>query len=541
MRTNSIYTSIFTAMFSLSSPSTPKSLPPISNHFSVHSSRLRLFRGLSTFPPPSGSDGNFVPVAAKSDTHLPKRMQADRHALKAKDYVKEKLVSSPDPSTPLLDPCSPGRSSHAVGMVMAAQANFMRVLVEKVVASVADSSCSTGKLYPLPESDEIGGFLDPSEFSSKIEDGGNAEGSYPSDTGEEGVSIELLCVVRAVLKKIKRRVLVGDKVLVGSIDWVDRRGMIENVFERKSLIIEPPVSNVDHLLVLFSMEQPKLEQFALTRFLVEAESTGIPVTLALNKSELVDERVISSWKGRLRSWGYEPIFCSVNTNHGLGNLAFILKEQTTVIVGPSGVGKSSLINALRSSEHISDPFDYQNEISKWFEDQRVGEVSTRSGRGKHTTRNVSLLPLAGGGYLADTPGFNQPSLLKVTARSLAEMFPEVRQMLKSSESKKCSFSDCLHIGEPGCVVKGDWERYPYYLQLLDEVKVREEFQLRTLGTKREGDVRYKMGGMGVKQAEPRLELKKHRRQSRKRLNQSLLDDLDDLDDSEGLVDFGGIR
>lgn len=106
-----------------------------------------------------------------------------------------------------------------------------------------------------------------------------------------GVQVELLCVVRALLKKIKRRVLVGDKVLVGSIDWVDRRGMIENVYRRSSEILDPPVANVDHLLVLFSLEQPKLDPFALTRFLIEAESTGIPLTLALNKSELVDEEV----------------------------------------------------------------------------------------------------------------------------------------------------------------------------------------------------------------------------------------------------------
>lgn len=105
------------------------------------------------------------------------------------------------------------------------------------------------------------------------------------------IGIELLCVVRELLKKIKRRVMVGDKVLVGSIDWVDRRGKIENVYQRNSEILDPPVANVDHLLVFFSLEQPKLEPFALTRFLVEAESTGIPLTLALNKTELVDKEV----------------------------------------------------------------------------------------------------------------------------------------------------------------------------------------------------------------------------------------------------------
>lgn len=355
------------------------------------------------------------------------------------------------------------------------------------------------------------------------------------DSGTLG--LELLCVVKDVLKKIKRRVLVGDRVLVGSIDWVDKGGRIENVFERKSEILDPPVANVDHLLVLFSMEQPKIELFTLTRFLVEAESTGIPLTLALNKAELVQEGAIKEWKSRLRHWGYEPVFCSVDAKQGLDTLQFILREQTSVIVGPSGVGKSSLINALRGNTSVLGAVQDDNSFepilgSKWFEEQRVGEVSTRSGRGKHTTRNVSLLPLSGGGYLADTPGFNQPSLMKVTKQSLAHYFPEIRKMLEQNGPGKCSFSDCLHIGEPGCLVKGDWERYPYYLQLLDEIKIREEFQLRTFGTKRESGVRLKVGESGVKQAEPRLEPKKHRRQSRKTVNQSMLDELDELDDDD---------
>lgn len=355
-----------------------------------------------------------------------------------------------------------------------------------------------------------------------------------------------MCVVRALLKKIKRRVLVGDKVLVGSIDWVDRRGMIENVFQRDSEILDPPVANVDHLVVLFSMDQPKIDPFALTRFLVEAESTGISLTLALNKSELVDEESLETWKIRLRKWGYEPIFCSVESKHELDTLQFTLREQTSVIVGPSGVGKSSLINALRSHKPLLGATEGDNWFdsvlgSKWFEDQRVGEVSTKSGKGKHTTRNVSLLPLSGGGYLADTPGFSQPSLMKVTKQSLAEYFPEIRRMLEDSEPKKCTFNDCLHVGEPGCVVNVDWERYPYYFQLLDEIRIREEFQLRTIGTKREGDVRYKVGDMGVKHAEPRLERKKHRRQSRKTVNQSIIDELDELDDDDNLLDDSILR
>lgn len=182
------------------------------------------------------------------------QLQPNKNLLRAKqlsvkEYSSLAPILSPDDSPSLSE-------SQAIGMVAAAQANFMRVIVQS--------------------------------FPSETPSTGTSESAYGA-----GVGVELLCVVKAVLKKIKRRVLVGDMVLVGSIDWVDRRGWIENVFQRKTEIVDPPVANVDHLLVLFSMEQPKLEPFLLTRFLVEAESTGIPLTLALNKAELADEEVRS--------------------------------------------------------------------------------------------------------------------------------------------------------------------------------------------------------------------------------------------------------
>ncbi|XP_010511675.1 PREDICTED: uncharacterized protein LOC104787752 [Camelina sativa] len=437
---------------------------------------------------------SFCPLSARRDNpDVSRKPQPSKNLLRAKHIGTKNYSSS---LSPVLSPeHKPSLlESQAIGTVATAQANFMRVIVQDVAGSVKS-------------------------------------GDNDDDSSKNGV--ELLCVVRAVLKKIRRRVLVGDKVLVGSIDWVDRRGMIENVFHRRSEILDPPVANVDHLLVLFSLDQPKLEPFTLTRFLVEAESTRIPLTLALNKTELISEEELESWKIRLRGWNYEPLFCSVGTKEGLDEIAFILRNQTSVIVGPSGVGKSSLINILRSHHgggEVEDENWFEPMLgNKWFDDQRVGEVSSRSGRGKHTTRNVSLLPVSEGGYLADTPGFSQPSLLKVTKQSLAHCFPEIRNKI---EGGKCGFRDCLHIGEPGCVVKGDWERYPYYLQLLDEIRIREEFQLRTFGTKREDDVRYKVGDMGVKHAEPRLVPKKHRRESRKKTKQTMISELDEFEDDD---------
>lgn len=220
---------------------------------------------------------SFVSAAARhyQNKNVSRKVQEpSKSLLRARESVKH--LSS---LAPVLSPEDKLHLSknQAIGLVAASQANFMRVIVQSL----------------------------PSEPSSGTEKSDNAGNSISvgeeAKGGEGGMGVELLCVVRAVLKKIKRRVLVGDRVLVGSIDWVDRRGMIENVFQRKSEIGDPPVANVDHLVVLFSMDQPKLEPFCLTRFLVEAESTGLPFTLALNKSELANNEVCKEHLPSFRS------------------------------------------------------------------------------------------------------------------------------------------------------------------------------------------------------------------------------------------------
>ncbi|XP_002982215.2 small ribosomal subunit biogenesis GTPase RsgA 1, mitochondrial [Selaginella moellendorffii] len=382
----------------------------------------------------------------------------------------------------------------AVGQVTSAQANFMTVVVERAGAP---------------------------------DDGLREEGFR--------AGIKLLCVVRALLKKIRRRVMVGDSVLVSGIDWTDKRGMIEDVLQRRSETSDPPVANVDLLLVLFSLDRPRLDPVILNRFLVEAESTGIPLAVVLNKADLVTQEMKDSWEKRLTEWGYKPYICSVETGMGLHDMAPLLEDKTSVVFGPSGVGKSSLINFLRGKSCLP-PDDIQALDEVDDEVIRVNEVSYRTGSGRHTTRHVSLLHLPfRGAMLADTPGFSYPSLSMVTINSLASLFPEVRARLEKSEFS-CGFADCQHISEPDCVVGGDWERYPYYVSLWNEVHKREEHEKAVFGTKQENDMRFKVRESGVKQAEPMLELKRHRRTSRRQVRQMVDSDVREQRDEQRELD-----
>ncbi|KAL3682510.1 hypothetical protein R1sor_000532 [Riccia sorocarpa] len=437
----------------------------------------------------------------------------------------------------------------AIGQVITAQANFMRVAVERGGKSDSVTNLKV---------DEDGGNMHEQDGGRVGIDESLADFSLARNAGDDMQTavlesafrkppeerVELLCVVRSLLKKIKRRVLVGDRVLVSGIDWTEKRGMIEEVLDRTSEIVDPPMANVDNLLVVFSIDHPQIDEKVLSRFLLEAESTGIDFTLVLNKIDLVEEKVVESWQAKLAEWGYKAVLCSADRKLGLRALTSVMKNKVTVIVGPSGVGKSSLINALHDQSvlplwynteemqeaatvSVTDTINgaevSEHQFAEDFEELRVGEVSTASGRGRHTTRHVRLLPVPGGvGLLADTPGFSQPSLAKVTSSTLAQLFPEVRRRLAESEGGGCGFPNCMHLGEPYCAVGDSWERYYHYTDLLEEVRTRERVQKKVLGTKRESDMRVKkMGAEGVKKSEPRLALNRHRRESRKQANQAV--------------------
>ena len=319
--------------------------------------------------------------------------------------------------------------------------------------------------------------------------------------------VELLCTRRSRLKKIGQQVMVGDRVEIEEPDWAGGRGAIADVLPRQTQLDRPPVANAQQILLVFALEEPTLEPYQLSRFLIKAESTGLAVCLWLNKSDLLTPEQQNQWWQRLSYWGYQPVFLSVQTGLGVREISCQLNHKITVIAGPSGVGKSSLINALIPTANL-----------------RVGAVSGKLGRGRHTTRHVELFELPIGGLLADTPGFNQPDL-DSTPNELAYYFPEARQRLAKNN---CQFSDCLHRDEPNCVVRGDWERYEHYLDFLEEAIARQEHLNQQADP--ESSLKLKTKGKGH-QYEPKLETKKYRRPSRRTQQQALQELYQDSEES----------
>ncbi len=316
----------------------------------------------------------------------------------------------------------------------------------------------------------------------------------------------LLCTRRAKLKKLGQRVSVGDRVLVEEPDWAGSRGAITAVLPRQNFLARPPIANVDQVILVFALKKPDLDSRQLTRFLVQIEHSGLNLRLVLSKSDLASPNERQAWCDRLADWGYACHCLSAHTGEGVATLLAALQGRTSALAGPSGVGKSSLINRLIPSA-----------------DLRVGAVSGKLARGRHTTRHVELLQLPQGGLLADTPGFNQPDIT-CSPGELAACFPEIRQRLQAGT---CQFTDCLHDEEPACVIRGDWERYEHYRVLLAEA-IAYQAQLSQQTTP-DAQLKRRTGQAGQAHYEPRLAPKKYRRPSRRTQQQNLGTLYQDLD------------
>lgn len=261
------------------------------------------------------------------------------------------------------------------------------------------------------------------------------------------------CSLRGRFRVKKQDFIPGDKVIV--LPGTGEKATIEKVLERHNSLVRPSIANVDQALLVFASKTPEPDYNLLDRLLVQISRTGIDVLIVFTKSDLVkdaDETI-----NYYRRIGYRVLQVSNKTGQGIQDVAQFLAGRISVLAGPSGSGKSSLLNSLEPGRGL-----------------KTGEVSVKIGRGKHTTRHVELLPLAGG-LVADTPGFSSLNLPEMKREELQYYFPDF--MLYNRD---CKFKSCLHDKEPVCAVKEALEdckilssRYEHYLEFLKEVIEKE--------------------------------------------------------------------
>ncbi len=258
----------------------------------------------------------------------------------------------------------------------------------------------------------------------------------------------LLCTRRNKLNHRGLLVNVGDRVEVEAIDWNQATGVVSHIQPRKSFLNRPSVANVTETVVIIAVAQPSLDFDQVSRFLLTAEQIRLKVSLVLNKIDLIESNLLQEYVKRFQSWGYQPSLVSAKNGQGIEALRSKLQTtQLAVLCGPSGVGKSSLINFLLPKEKVP-----------------VNPVSGKLKRGRHTTRHVELFSIGDNSFVADTPGFNRPEI-QIEPNNLASLFPELRVQLREFP---CKFRNCLHKDEPGCGVSRSWDRYSHYRDLLEE-------------------------------------------------------------------------
>lgn len=266
----------------------------------------------------------------------------------------------------------------------------------------------------------------------------------------------LSCRLRGRIKRNKGAVVTGDYVEYQMLE--DGTGVIESCLPRRTLLRRPAVANIDQVLITFAARQPDLNQLLLNRFLVLAEWSGIPeIVICINKCDLLEEK--ADFLQDYVQAGYKLLMVSAQEGQGIQELKNLLAGRVTVFAGPSGVGKSSLLNAVDSNLELA-----------------TGKISDKIKRGKHTTRAACLLLLPEGGTVVDTPGFSAAELENIDKAQLAHYFPEFRPYIE-----KCYYNTCTHSHEPDCAVKEAvaagaicQARYEAYLNILQTINERKK-------------------------------------------------------------------
>lgn len=268
------------------------------------------------------------------------------------------------------------------------------------------------------------------------------------------------CKAKGIFRKDRRKPLVGDDVEIEILNEQEKEGNITDILPRRNELIRPAVANVDQALVVFAAAKPSPHFNLLDRFLVMMETKDIPVILCFNKEDLASDRQLKELGDIYAGCGCKLVFASAREDKNIDKLKEFLKGKTTVIAGPSGVGKSSIINILQPEAKME-----------------TGNISRKIERGKHTTRHSELFPIDDNSYIMDTPGFSSLYVNDLEKEELKYYFPEF-----SPYEGSCRFAGCDHIYEPGCAVKEAVEegkihivRYEDYRELYEELKNKRRY------------------------------------------------------------------
>lgn len=268
------------------------------------------------------------------------------------------------------------------------------------------------------------------------------------------------CRAKGIFRKDGKKPLVGDNVEISVLDEKDREGNVDEILPRKNALIRPAAANVDQALVVFAMASPKPNLNLLDRFLITMNQQDVPVIICFNKQDLVSGEETQQLEKIYRGCGCRVMFVSVLERKGLEGMKELLRGKTTVVAGPSGVGKSSLTNYLQPQAAME-----------------VGSVSLKIDRGRHTTRHTELIWIEKDTYFLDTPGFSSLYLENLDWEELGRYFPEF-----APYADQCRFQGCMHMSEPGCRVKQALEegaisrlRYDSYCQLVNELKNKKRY------------------------------------------------------------------
>ncbi|KJJ42864.1 GTPase RsgA [Bacillus subtilis] len=281
---------------------------------------------------------------------------------------------------------------------------------------------------------------------------------YVLDESEDSDKV-IQCRGRGIFRKNKITPLVGDFVVYQAEN--DKEGYLLEIKERTNELIRPPICNVDQAVLVFSAVQPSFSTALLDRFLVLVEANDIQPIICITKMDLIEDQdtqdAIKAYAEDYRNIGYDVYLTSSKNQDSLADIIPHFQDKTTVFAGQSGVGKSSLLNAISPELGL-----------------RTNEISEHLGRGKHTTRHVELIHTSGG-LVADTPGFSSLEFTDIEEEELGYTFPDIRE-----KSSSCKFRGCLHLKEPKCAVKQAVEegelkqyRYDHYVEFITEIKDRK--------------------------------------------------------------------